>query len=114
MDNANAVIALKALDCLSAREIATAQNIANAATAGYRPLRVTFEDALKAAASESSASVQQFAPAITQAAAGGADAEVRLDLEMGTAAGTAGRYAAVLETLDRQLALQQLAITGNS
>jgi hypothetical protein len=33
---------------------------------------------------------------------------------MGTAAGTAGRYDALIDILNRQLQMQSLAITGNS
>ena len=45
-----ASIATKALDGLFARQAATAQNIANANSAGYVPVRVKFEEALRDAA----------------------------------------------------------------
>jgi flagellar basal-body rod protein FlgB len=111
MDNSTAILTIKALDCLAAREVATAENIANAGTPNYRPLRVTFEDALKAAAMQGDDAVKRVMPEIEQAPA---NTELRTDLEMATATGTAGRYEALLETLSRQIQLQELAITGTS
>ena len=43
-------IITKALDGLQLRSTATAQNIANANSPGYRPLSVSFEEELAAAA----------------------------------------------------------------
>jgi flagellar basal-body rod protein FlgB len=105
---------LKALDGLNQRQTATAQNIANAGTPNYRPLRVTFEKALTEAAGQGDAAVAAVTPQIEQVAAGSTDAQLRLDLEMGTAAGTAGRYGALIDVLNRQLQMQSLAITGSN
>ena len=41
MDPTSAIMITKALDGLWARSLATAQNVANANSPGYRPVRVT-------------------------------------------------------------------------
>jgi flagellar basal-body rod protein FlgB len=114
MDNSLAILALKALDGLSARATATAENIANANTPGYRPLRVSFEQALQQAALSGDDAVRDVQPSVARAPSNTPDGELRLDLETGTAAGTALRYSALIEVLDRQTQMQSLAITGNS
>ncbi len=114
MDTSLAILTIKALDGLAARQIATAENIANAGTLHYRPLRVTFEQALQAAAAQGDAAVAQVQPQIERVTQASSDSELRLDLEMATASSTALRYTALIDTLSRQLALQSLAITGNA
>jgi flagellar basal-body rod protein FlgB len=100
---------IKALDGLSARQVATAENIANANSPGFRPLRVSFEAALAAAARRGEGAVR----AVEARTQGAALAEpVRVDLELATAAATAGRYSAITELLNRQLQIEALAITG--
>jgi flagellar basal-body rod protein FlgB len=114
MDSNTASLLIKALDCLSARSVATAQNIANAGTPGYRPLRVSFEQALADAAARGGEAIQAVSPQIDAIPAGARDGELRLDLELETASVTAQRYGGLINMLDRQLQLQNLAITGNS
>ena len=114
MDSSTAVLMIKALDCLQQRQVATAENIANASTPGYRPMRVSFEQALTDAAGQGDAAVAAVTPTVTREAAGSINGELRLDLEMSNAAGTAGRYNALIDILNRQLQMQSLAITGNS
>jgi len=99
---------VKALDGLAARQVATAENIANANSPGFRPLRVSFEDALSAARG-SEASIRAVRPHTGLAPAGEA---VRIDLELVTAQATTGRYGALTDLLNRQLQLEALAITG--
>jgi len=111
MEAISSALLLKALDGLSERAVATAQNIANAGTPGYRPLRLSFEGALKSAANGGADAIQHVAPAIEPLAAGG---EVRPDLELATASSTALRYGALIEVLNRELQLNAVAITGNS
>ena len=113
MENSSAILMIKALDCLSVRSAVTAQNIANAGTPNYRPLRVSFEDALKGAASAGDGAVQKLSPTVELVSQGPTEPGLRPDLEMATAVGTAGRYGALLAMLNRQLQLQTLAITGN-
>jgi flagellar basal-body rod protein FlgB len=110
MDALSASLLIKSLDGLSARSVATAENIANANTAGFRPLRVTFEAALAQAAGLGPAAVNAVQPKLDAAMA--ADG-VRLDLELATATTTAQRYAALVEALNRELQLQGIAIRGN-
>lgn len=102
----------KALDGLSMRAEYTAQNIANAQTAGYAPVTVRFEEALAKAARrhESISGVRPLAEPTL--AAPGASNSVRLDSEVAIAAATANRYAALVEILNRQFEAQSLAISG--
>jgi flagellar basal-body rod protein FlgB len=111
MDALSAILNLKALDGLMARQAATAENIANAGTAGYRPARVDFESALKMAAAEGPDAVKalEFQVVREQPAPGDG---LRLDLELATASGSAARYAALIEVLNRQLQIQALAAQG--
>lgn len=100
---------VKALDGLTARSVATAENIANAGSPGFRPLRVSFEQALAAAAPRGEAAIRAVQPRIEGAPAG---ETLRLDLELATASSTALRYAALTELLSRQMRLEAIAITG--
>lgn len=99
-----------ALDGLSARQAATAENIANASSPGFRPLRVTFEQALADAAGRGEAAIRAVRPRIEGAPAG---ETVRTDLELATASATASRYAALAELLNRRLQMESIAVTGN-
>lgn len=112
MDPLSAVLTLKALDGLSARAEVTAHNIANAQTPGFRPLRVSFEAALAAAAPLGPDAVGAVRPQTETASGQSGDGALRLDQEMATAASTALRYGALIEILDRQMQLSRLAVTG--
>jgi len=113
MDGSTAILMIKALDGLNARSVVTAENIANASTPNYRPMRTTFEAALKEAAVRGDDAVRALTPTVEQAVAGTPDAELRLDLEMSTASGTAMRYGALVTVLNRQLQLDSLALQGD-
>lgn len=113
MDSLTAPLVIKALDGLSTRQVVTAHNIANAGTAGYRPLRVTFEDALARAAKAGDVGGVAARVEIDPTWAGTGDG-LRLDLELANAATTASRYAALIDVLSRSLQLQSLAVTGNN
>jgi flagellar basal-body rod protein FlgB len=109
----------KALDGLFMRQAATANNVANAASQGYAPMRVDFEDALRQAAAwqpgdTSATSLQRIAEVTPQIAAPLADplGGVKLDEEISIASETAARYAMLTGMLDRTLQLQQLAVKG--
>lgn len=114
MDNGAAILMIKALDGLAARLTATSENIANASTPNYRPLRVTFENALAEAASKGDAAVRDVVPQLERVASGTVDAEVRIDQEAATASMTALRYSALIEMLNRQGQIASLPLTGNS
>ncbi len=111
MDSTSAVI-IKAMDGVSARVAVTAQNIANANTPGYRPLRVSFESALAEAAQHDPAMVRAVKPRITQEPADGQG--LRLDLELASEGASAARYSALVEVLNRQLELTGLAVGGGA
>lgn len=105
---------LKALDGLSLRAEATAQNLANANSPGYQPLAVTFEDALQqAAARRDPAAIDAVQPRVGLALGDDGSSELRLDLEMATATQTATRYAALVELLNRRLQIEALAVSGS-
>ncbi|HEY0959844.1 MAG TPA: hypothetical protein VGE05_11325 [Novosphingobium sp.] len=112
MNGEFSVLALKALDSLSLRAEATAHNIANAGTPGYRPVSVSFEKALAEAATRGGEALSAFTPHVEQSRPPLGSDTLRLDLELQTATATTGRYAAILEVLDRQVQLQALALTG--
>ena len=114
MEITSALLVLKALDGLAARSAVTAQNLANAATPNYRPWRLTFETALKAAAAGGDAAIKNVEPRLARAISGTADATLRPDLELATASGTALRYGALVEVLNRELEIKALAATGNT
>ena len=109
MGDITSTLLIKALDGLSARQLATAENIANANSPGFRPLRVSFEAALAAAARRGEGAVLTVEPLTTGAAL---PEPVRVDLELATASATAGRYSAITELLNRQMQIESLAITG--
>lgn len=115
-----AAIAAKALDGLFARQTATAQNVANANSVGYVPVRVNFEAALREAAQALPGDTAQTRLARIQAVVPSLDAPlpidvntVRLDDEIATASETSARYAMLVGMLDRTLQLRQLAIKGS-
>ena len=114
MDSISATILLKAMDGLSMRAMVTSQNIANANSPGYRPLRVNFEDALKAAAASGApGDIRQVQPTVGLSIDETGRSELRLDLEMATAASTAGRYGTLAELLNRRLQIEALAAAGS-
>ena len=113
MDSISATILLKAMDGLSMRANVTSQNIANANSPGYRPLKVNFEDALRAAASGTPGDIRQVQPSVGLSIDETGRSELRLDLEMATAASTAGRYATLAELLNRRLQIDALAAAGS-
>jgi flagellar basal-body rod protein FlgB len=112
MNEITALLLAKALDGLSMRASAIAQNIANSGSPSYTPLRVSFEDELRSAASSGADAVRQVEPRYVTAARQGANDEMRLDLEMAGASQTAMRYAALVDVLSRQMGLARLAVGG--
>ncbi len=112
MEVVGANLILKALDSLAVRSVVTSQNIANANSPGYRPLRVTFEEALKAAAPDGVHAIRAVSPQIVPSMDSQGNSELRLDLELATANATAGRYGALVEILNRQLQIDAIALSG--
>ncbi len=114
MDPISAHIIVKALDGLAMRANVTAENIANAGTPGYRPLRLTFEDALAAAANEGTDAIDSVEPQVERVPVGTEESELRLDTELATASATSLRYTALVDLLNRQLQVETLAVKGSS
>lgn len=112
MDELSAALVTKALDGLAMRATAIAQNIANAGSPSYVPLRVTFEDSLRSAAQNGIKAVQQVTPQFTHASPKQGGAELRIDLELAAASQTALRYAALIDVLSRKLQISRLAVSG--
>lgn len=112
MDQFSAALAIKALDGLSLRAEVTAANIANAGTPNYRPVAVSFEDALREAAPGGSDAVAAVEPRRQQVRGGILGNDLRLDQELATASSTATRYAALVEILNRRLEIERIAIAG--
>jgi flagellar basal-body rod protein FlgB len=107
MDQIAAALIVKALDGLHQRALFTAQNIANANTPDYQPVRITFEDDLRAAADRGLDAIRSVQPTPVTVDAGGGP--MRLDLELAAASQTAMRYRALIDMLGRQLALSRAA-----
>ncbi|HEU0065785.1 MAG TPA: hypothetical protein VFQ57_00955 [Sphingomonas sp.] len=112
MDALTPLLIAKALDGLAARAEALATNIANAGSRTYRPIAVDFEARLRAAADHGAAAITAVRPDTHAATASTTGGEMRLDLEMATAAQTSMRYAALLEMLGREMAIGRAAIMG--
>ena len=102
-------ILTKALDGLSLRSAATAQNIANVNSVNYRPVSVSFEEELRSAAAKGDEAVRLLPLAMHEANLAGTQG-VRLDLELETQSETAMRYGALADLLAREL--QRAVIRG--
>ena len=102
----------KSLDGLSMRSIATAQNIANANSARYRPVSVSFERALQAASAEGADAIGAMRIAQDESKVEVKGSAVRLDLELQTASETSMRYGALIDMLGRALQLERAIIRG--
>jgi flagellar basal-body rod protein FlgB len=112
MDSLSVALIGKALDGLDARQAATAQNIANANSPGSRPIRVTFEESLRTAASQGRGAIADVVPRTEFAPASGFASEMRLDLEIATASQTAMRYSALINVLEGRGSIMRAAIAG--
>ncbi len=106
------IVIAKVLDGLSARQAATAQNIANGNTDRYRPVRVTFEDSLRAAVAKGPMAIAQVTPQTELQPVPAFGSEMRIDLEVATASQTAMRYGALITVLESRSALMNAVISG--
>ncbi|HYD85984.1 MAG TPA: hypothetical protein VEA80_00775 [Vitreimonas sp.] len=109
MDPVSAALIQKALEGLNRRFQFTAQNIANANTPDYAPIRVEFEQELARAAGRGVDAINAVAP---RAVAAAEPEGMRLDLELATASQTAARYRALIDIMGRQMALHRAVVTG--
>lgn len=112
MDSVTPILIAKALDGLHARQKVTAENIANAGTPGYRPLAVSFEASLKTAATQGTEAIISVEPRTHLAPQAAIPGDLRLDLEIATAAQTGMRYGALIDLLGRQMALHRAVVSG--
>ena len=112
MDPISVAAISRSLDGLALRYQATAENIANANSKGFRPLRVTFENALQAAAPFGAGAVDRVKPKIGPDTGFAPGSELRVDLELATASETAMRYAALLDLLGRQMQISRTIVRG--
>lgn len=108
MDATSAAIITQALDGLHQRYLASAHNIANASSEDFQPLRVSFEESLRQAASAGADAVLAVRPSTFVDET--ADGAMRLDLELANAAQTAARYRALIDILSRQMSLERAAL----
>ena len=113
MSPLTSAMALKALDGLTARAEVTSENIANANTPGYRPLKVSFEDSLKTAAGQGIDAVNAVQPKIERDNGAAQASGVRLDLQMATASMTTARYAALIQILSLKMQQTRTAMGTN-
>jgi flagellar basal-body rod protein FlgB len=112
MENLAPLLIGKALDGLYARQAATAQNIANANSDRYQPVRVTFEQSLRAAAAQGPDAIRDVTPQLELAPVPGIATEMRLDLEIATASATGLRYAALIAVMEGRASLMRTAVSG--
>jgi flagellar basal-body rod protein FlgB len=94
----------RALEAATLQHQATAANIANQATEGYVPVRVSFAAQMAALTGEAPAA--KFEPVLD---AQGRPATVRLDSEMADMARNAVQYQALARGLNKHLALLAMA-----
>jgi flagellar basal-body rod protein FlgB len=104
-----------ALDAASLRHLVIANNIANANTPGYVPMRVEFEEHLAAAARDSASGVvlgRTAAPAVVPDLQGldPLQARVQLDVEAAQLAQNTVQYQALLRGLRGKLEMLQIAV----
>ena len=112
MDELSALLIAKSLDGLAMRASAISQNISNANSPGYLPIRVSFEDELRGAAGAGPDAVRAVQPQFVRVISSEFDAALRIDLEMASASETALRYSALVDVLSRQIQISRLAVTG--
>jgi flagellar basal-body rod protein FlgB len=112
MPSTTVMLIAKALDGLSARQAATAQNIANGNTENYRPIRVSFEDSLRAAVAKGPEAIAQVTPQTELEPVPAFGSEMRLDLEVATASQTAMRYGALITILEGRGGLMAAVVNG--
>ena len=108
----------KALDAASLRQQAIAANIANVSTAGYRPVRVSFEDQLQAARSQLNtggkldtsvlSSLQPRLVETGETVTG--DSTATLDIQTAELARNAIQYQALLKGLSHHFAMMSTII----
>ena len=112
MDSISLTLISKVLDNLALRQSYSAQNIANANTPGYQPVRISFEAQLQKTFPLGIDKINSLKPDISHIFTNGNEAMVRLDQELAIAGQTAMRYSALIDVLGRQFSLSRSVING--
>ena len=112
MSEISQILTIKAMDALSLRQTAIAENIANSNSESYAVKSVDFEAELRKAAREGPEAIRSFAATVQTKGPPVSGDDIRLDLEMQSASATAMRYAALTDILNRQMQLARTAIGG--
>lgn len=112
---------MKALDAASLRHAVLAQNIANATTPGYQPLRVNFEEQLAMARNDvldrandagGRRAVESLRPGIEPASAvdSGGDDKIKLDAEIAKMMQNAVYYQSLLTAMSKNGSIVRMAV----
>ena len=112
LDPVTHLLLVKAIDGLQLRQEYIAQNIANASTLNYTPVRVSFEQVLKAAKDDGIGVISQLQPRVYEDPDARGEG-VRLDMELVSASEAALRFSGLIEVLGRHFALQRLLVSAN-
>jgi flagellar basal-body rod protein FlgB len=104
-------ILTKSLDALSMRQQVIAQNLSNISTPNYQPLQVNFEEALSTALHQAGSLNTLHIEEPTIVARETQRKGVVLDQEVALLSQTVLQYQALIQGLNKQLAMMQLAIT---
>lgn len=112
MEAITSAVINKALDSLSMRYEYIAQNISNANSTDYLPVRVSFEENLRSAASKNVEAINAVNPKLTYIDNNSTGTGLRLDMELASAAQTAMRYNALINILGRQMSLARSVVRG--
>ena len=105
-------IVYKAMQGLSARQKATADNIANVETPGYKATTVDFETSLRGAIENNGINGASFSTARSTAPNGPNDNNVSLDDETVTAIDTNLKYQTMVEAMNAKFRLLRTAMEG--
>lgn len=100
------IVAARALDGLSMRMAALANNIANAGSPNFRASKIEFEQALQSAAREGAEAVRKLEFRFQPGEIFQLGDDRRVDLVLADAASTSGRYAAVADMIGRRFAIE--------
>lgn len=95
----------RSLDCLLMRQAAIANNIANANSVNYQPIKVDFEQQLQAASN--SEQLATISPSISKE-----DGVVQIDKQMVASVENSTWYRALIKGVNQHFSLMQTAIKG--
>lgn len=105
-------VASKALDGLSMRMAALANNLANAHSPRFQAVSVQFEDALRKASAKGPGAVEALQFHFQAGRAFALQDDRRVDLLVADAAQTAARYSALVEMLGERMSIEHAAMGG--